>query len=182
MDSFEFNKVAGAALAAALLIFGGKTFAEIAFHEPAAAKPGYVLPITVAAAGGAAAVAGYNFKAIEDNLKKVSAANVEAGQAVFKKCAACHTVNSGGENKVGPNLWGIMGRKVGQHAGFAYSEALKGQGGEWTFGRFAGYLYDPRGAIPGNKMAFAGVQDTQDLTDLIAYMRTVADAPLPLPQ
>jgi cytochrome c len=182
MDSYEVNKIAGAALAAALLLFGGKTLLEIATHEKVAKEPGHRLAIVAAKATGPAAASAFNFKAIEDNLKKVSDANVEAGKDVFKKCAACHTPNKGGENKVGPNMWGIMGRKVGAHPGFAYSEALKNQGGEWTYGRFAGYIWDPRGAIPGNKMAFAGVQDTKDLTDLIAYMRTTADAPLPLPQ
>jgi cytochrome c len=181
MNAFEFNKIAGAALTAALLLFGGKTLAEIVWHEPAAAKPGHILPV-VAAKAGAAVAAGFSFKVIEDNLKKVSDANVAAGQDVFKKCAACHTAGQGGENKVGPNMYGIMGRKAGQHPGFAYSEAMKAHGGEWTYSRFAAYLYDPRGAIPGNKMAFAGIQDPQDLTDLIAYMRTLAPTPMALPQ
>jgi cytochrome c len=182
MNGFEFNKMAGAVLTAGLLIFGGKTLAEIAFHEPHAAKPGYVIPVKAAVAGaGAAAAAAFNPATIEANLKKAAAPNVEAGKDVFKKCAACHTPNKGGENKVGPNLYGLIGRKIAGHAGFAYSDALKGQAGEWSYAKLATYINDPRGAIPGNKMAFAGVQDTQDLTDLIAYMRTLADTPAPLP-
>jgi cytochrome c len=183
MNAFEFNKMAGAVLTAALLIFGGKTLAEIAFHEPQAAKAGYVIPVKAAAAGAGAvaAAAAFNPATIEANLKKAAAPNVEAGKDVFKKCAACHTPNKGGENKVGPNLYGVIGRKIASHAGFAYSDALKGQAGDWSYGKLASYIYDPRASIPGNKMAFAGVQDTQDLSDLIAYMRTLADAPAPLP-
>jgi cytochrome c len=183
MNSFEMNKIAGGALAAALLIFGSKTLAEIAWHEPKAAKAGHVLPVTAAAAGGAgAAASAFDFKAIEGDLKKVAASNVEAGKDVFKKCAACHTPNKGGENKVGPNLYGVMGRKLGAHAGFAYSDAVKAKGGDWTYETFAKYIWDPRGAIPGNKMAFAGIQDKQDMVDLMAYMRTLDDSPKPLPQ
>jgi cytochrome c len=182
MNSFELNKIAGGALAAALLIFGGKTLAEIAAHEPKAAKAGYVLPVAAATGGAAPAASAFNFKAIEDGLKKVAASNVEAGKDVFKKCAACHTVTKGGENKVGPALWGVMGRKLGSHAGFAYSDAVKAKGGDWGYQTFAQYIWDPKGAIPGNKMAFAGVQDTQDLVDLMAYMRTIADSPVALPQ
>jgi cytochrome c len=181
MDPLKYNKIFGGILSAALLVFGAKTFADIAAHEPKAAKPGLVLAVVEQKAGGAVAAA-YDFKAIEDDLKKVTAANVDAGRDVFKKCAACHSANKGGENRVGPNMWGIIGRKPGQHPGFAYSEALKSQGGDWTFGRFAAYIWDPKGFIPGNKMAFAGIQDKQDLVDLIAYTRTLDDSPKPLPQ
>lgn len=182
-DPLAANKVFGGILTAALLLFGAKTFADIAWHEPKAATPGYVLPVTATAAGGAAAAASaFDFKAIEAELKKVAASNVEAGKDVFKKCAACHTPNKGGDNRVGPNLWGVFGRKVGGHPGFAYSDATKAKGGEWTYETFAKFLYDPRGTIPGNKMAFAGIQDKQDLVDVMAYIRTLDDSPKPLPQ
>jgi cytochrome c len=182
-DPLAANKIFGGILSAALLLFGAKTFADIAWHEPKAAKPGHVLPVTVAAAGGGgAAASAFDFKAIEDGLKKVAASNVEAGKDVFKKCAACHTVNKGGDNRVGPNLWATIGRKVGAHPGFAYSDAVKAKGGDWTYQTFAQYIWDPRGAIPGNKMAFAGVQDNQDMVDLMAYMRTLDDTPKALPQ
>lgn len=183
MNSFEFNKIAGAALAGALFIFGAKTFMDVAVHEPKSAFPGYVLPVT-ASAGGAAGAASNAFdaKPIIEALKKAAAPNVEAGKDVFKKCAACHTVTNGGANGTGPNLWGIIGRGVGQHAGFGYSDAVKAKGGNWTWETFAAYIWDPRTNIPGNKMAFAGVKDNQDLADLMAYMRTLSDSPAPLPQ
>lgn len=181
MDAFQFNKIAGGVLTAALLIFGGRTLASMALKEPHAEKPGYVIPVKAAAATAGAAAAAFNPKTIVEGLKKAAAGNVEAGRDVFKKCAACHTPNKGGENKVGPNLYGIIGRKLGSHAGFAYSDAVKNKGGDWTYESAAAYLYNPKDSIPGNKMAFAGVQDTQDLVDVLAYLRTLDDSPKPLP-
>ena len=180
MDSFELNKIAGAVLTAALLIFGGKTVLEIAEggHKPA--KPGYVLPVTAAPAGGVA-VAGpvFSFAKVAELLPK---ANVGNGADVFKKCTACHTPEKAGANRVGPNLYGIVERDVAKHAGFAYSPAMTAKGGKWTWEGLAAYLNDPRGNIPGNKMAFAGVTDTTDLADVLAYLRTLADTPADLPK
>ena len=178
MNAFEFNKIAGAVLSALLLVFGLKTFAEIGFAEKIPAKPGYVLPVTVAAAGGSGAPAAFSFDAVKGLLAKASA---DAGEDGFKKCAACHTPVKGGENKVGPNLWNVIGRKLGTHGGFAYSDALKGKGGDWTWESLATYLNNPRGAIPGNKMAFAGIQDNQDLADMLVYLRKLGDSPAAMP-
>lgn len=178
MDSFELNKIAGAVLGAALLIFGGKTFAEIAWHEPKMAKPGYQLAVTTTSAGGAAAAAFDPSKVIA----AIGKANADAGQDLFKQCTACHTPNKGGENKVGPNLWGVINRKVAEVAGFNYSDALKAKGGTWTWETLAAYLHNPRVAVPGNKMAYAGLRDDNDLADMLAYLRKQADAPAALPQ
>jgi cytochrome c len=180
MDDLKWNKIAGGVLAASLLIFGGKTLAGISWKEPTAKEPGYKLAVAAAATGGAAAAA-FDPKAVIEGLKKAGAVNVEAGKDVFKKCAACHTPNKGGENKVGPNVYGVLGRKVAGHTGFAYSESLKTKGGDWTYESLARYLNNPRDAIPGNKMAFAGLPDAQDLVDVLAYLRTLADTPVSLP-
>ncbi len=182
MDSFMLNKIAGGVLSALLVIFGSKTMIEIAqsgHHGPV--KAGFTLPAPKegAAAGAAQAAAPvFSFDKVAAALPKAS---IENGQATFKKCAACHTPDKGGPNRVGPNLWGVVGSKAGSVAGFAYSEVIKAQS-EWTWQKLAAYLNDPRGAMPGNKMVFAGVQDPVELADLLGYLRTLSDSPVALPK
>jgi cytochrome c len=179
MDSFEINKVAGAVLAALLTIFGVKTVLEIGFKPHKLAKPAYEVAVTeTASAGGVAIVAAPKLPVAE--LLKVG--TVDNGKDVFKKCAACHTPEKGGATKVGPNIYGVVGREVAKSAGFGYSDALKAKGGAWTFDALRDYLYDPKGAIPGNKMVFGGVKDNADLGSVILYLQTLADAPVALPK
>ena len=177
-ESSQFNNVAMAVLSAALFALGGKTLINELSREHGHEKPGYVLAVAKATNGAAPAAAGFSFAKIAELLPKASA---DAGEDTFKKCAACHTNTKGGENKVGPNLWNVVGRPVGQAAGFAYSDAVKGKGGNWTWETLATYLHDPRGAIPGNKMAFAGLTDDNDLADILAYLRKLGDKPADLP-
>ncbi len=105
----------------------------------------------------------------------VSAQDAENGAEVFKRCRACHDVGEKAKNKVGPILNGIIGRKAGTIEGFNYSDANKKAGAEgwtWTDEKMLEYLLNPRAAMPGNKMAFAGIRDEQDRKDLIAYLKT----------
>lgn len=119
------------------------------------------------------------------NMGKIMATGIaEAGAKVFKKCAICHTVGKGEANKVGPNLWGIVGVKTAQKAGFKYSAAMekRGQDGiKWTYEELYRYLYSPKKYVPGTKMAFAGLKKDEDRANVIAYLRTLASSPLPLP-
>ncbi len=184
MDSWIINKVAGAVIAALLVAFGTGTLAEILVgHGDAAkkAKPGYALPMTAVAPSGAAgpAPAAFKFAEIAPMLKTASAEN---GQAAFAPCRACHTVDKGGKSLVGPNLYGVVGRDVASSASFPrYSAAFKGQKGPWTFEKLATFINNPRGAIPGNQMAFAGIKSNADLADLLVYLRSLSDTPAPLP-
>jgi cytochrome c len=180
MDAFEVNKTAGAVLSALLVMFAGHALLEIAHPLKKPEKPGWALPVTEApAAAPAAATAPFDVKQVLAALPKASADN---GHDIFKRCLQCHTADKGGPNRVGPNLWGIVGRARAARPGFAYSEAMKSHAGNWTFEELATYLHDPKADIPGNKMAFAGLKDNAELADLLAYLRTLADQPAPLPK
>lgn len=93
-----------------------------------------------------------------------------AGKTVFNVCKACHTIEAGGPNRVGPNLHGVVGRKAGTHDGFSYSAAMKDSGITWDEAKLNEYLKDPKATVPGNKMAFAGIKDDAKRADLIAYL------------
>ena len=178
MDAFEVNKGVGAVLSALLVIFASKTALDIGYREHKPEKPGWALPITEIAAQSKEPAAPFDATQVVALLPK---ANADGGQDSFKKCLSCHTPQKDGRNGTGPNLWGIVGRKLGSHAGFPYSEAMKNKGGEWSWESLAAYLHDPKGAIPGNKMAFPGIRDNAELADVLAYLRKLSDNPSPLP-
>lgn len=175
MDSFEQNKIAGWFLASAVLILGLSIFSGIVF-EQRPLKPGekYKVEGVVEEATAAAPVE----KPIAFFL---AAADPAKGEAQFKKCTSCHNVAKGGANGIGPNLWGVVGRDVGKHPGYAYSDAVAGHGGKWDWDAISHWLTNPKTYIAGNKMAFGGIGKPEDRADLIAYLNTQSDAPLPKP-
>jgi cytochrome c len=181
MDGFELNKIAGAVLAALLVMAGGNTLLQIFTGKHAPEKPGWALPVTVAKHTEAGPAPTFDVASVLSLLPK---ANADNGADIFKKCLACHTSDKSGKNLVGPNLYGLVGRKVASAAGFEarYSEAMKSHGGEWTFEQLAKYLHNPAQAVPNNKMVFAGIPDNTDLADLLAYLRKLSDNPAPLPK
>jgi cytochrome c len=181
MDGFELNKIAGGVLAALLVMAGGNTLLQIFAGKHAPEKPGWALPVTVAKPPDAPPEAAFDAASVLSLLPK---ANADNGGDIFKKCMACHTPDKGGKNLVGPNLYGLVGRKVASAPGFEarYSEAMKSHGGEWTWDQLAKYLHNPAQAVPGNKMVFAGIPDNTDLADLLSYIRKLSDNPAPLPK
>lgn len=114
----------------------------------------------------------------------LASADAERGKGTARVCASCHTFDQGGANRVGPNLWAVVGRDVGGKGGFAYSPAIAGHPGAWTYQELDRYLTSPARAIPGNKMAFNGVRNPKDRANLLAYLRTLgaARAPYPAPR
>lgn len=182
MDSFELNKIAGAVLGSVLALMIVSNVGDILVSPHKLEKPVYVVEgVEVeGAAGGAAAAAE---AAPEDPPIEtlLASASVENGQKQFAKCASCHTVDKGGAAKVGPNLYGVVGNKHGHAEGFAYSDAIKGIAGPWDYKALYEFIRNPKAYAPGTKMGFAGLKKPQDRADLIAYLRTQADTPVPLP-
>ena len=112
----------------------------------------------------------------------LASADPARGQALTKKiCIACHNFNEGGSNKVGPLLYGVVGRPQASYAGYTYSAALKGHHGDWTYGELNKWLYKPSAYAPGTKMAYAGIGNDQTRADVIDYLHTLSQKPLPLP-
>lgn len=184
MNSFEFNKIVGAVLATIFVLFGGSILAEGLFHSEAPETPGYEIVAAEADAGGAEGGAA---KAEEPSIAALlQTADAEAGAGQFKKCAACHTGEKGGANKVGPHLWDVVNRPIASVSDFAYSAGMTefSQGGSvnWDFEHLNGFLKNPKGYVSGTAMGFAGLKDPEARAELIAYLRTLADSPAPLPE
>lgn len=181
MDSFELNKIAGAVLGTLLFALGLNILAGIIFAPTKPAVPGYDLPAAeeTAAAAGAGAPAQAPAEPLPVLMAK---ADPKKGETAAKKCVACHDFTKGGPNKVGPNLYDIVGRAVASHAGFGYSAAMKAHGGDWTYEALDAFIHNPKKATPGTAMAFAGVNKPEERADILAYLRTLSDSPKPLPQ
>ncbi len=181
MDSFEFNKIAGAVLGTALVVFGLREMAGIIYHADAPEKPGIIIEVAEAATDAKAA-GEEQAEAAVPIATLLASANPENGPNAMKACKACHTWDKGGANKVGPNLWDIVGRNMGAVDGFKYSSTIKDKSADpWTYEALDAFLKKPKVYMPGTKMAYAGIKSDAKRADLIAYLRTLSDSPQPLP-
>lgn len=180
MDSFELNKMIGAFLAVVFVVFSVSLVSDTIFAAHAPETPGYAIEVPEQVAGdGAPADAGPSV------LSLVADADAGAGETVFRRCASCHTVDEGGANRVGPNLFDIVDRPVASKEGFSYSAAMREFGADgtvWDYQHLIDFLHDPRGYVPGTTMAFAGIRNPQEEANLIAYLRTLSNDPAPLPE
>jgi cytochrome c len=143
------------------------------------AKPGYEIAAPEHPAAGEHAGAPAAPQPIEALL---ASSAPERGESAAKVCLACHSFEKGGPNKQGPNLWGVVGRPKASEAGFNYSAAMKGKGGNWTFDELNKFLASPKGYVPGTAMTFAGLPRDSQRADVINYLHTLADKPVDLPK
>lgn len=181
MDSFELNKLIGALLAVIFVVFSVSIVSDSIFATHAPETPGYAIEVAEAETdvGGGVEETG---PSVTDLL---ASADVSAGESAFRKCVACHTVEEGGANKVGPNLWDVVNRPIASHEGFKYSAGMRdfSEDGSkvWDYEHLSGFLQAPRSYVAGTAMAFAGIKRVQEEADLIAYLRSMSNDPAPLP-
>ena len=177
MDSFEINKIITAVLLVVLLVFGVGKISDVIFEVKKPDVEGYKVEINV---GDATAVLATSESQVDINAF-LTMGDIEHGKKVFKKCAACHSINQGGKNKIGPKLWNVMFRPVGSISDYKYSKALSGYKKEWSWEEMNGFLIKPSKWIKGNKMGFAGLKKEKDRASVILFMNQNSDNPLPLP-
>lgn len=178
MDSFEWNKIFGGLLAGLVAVLGVSIVSDMMFARHLPEKPGYV----VAGVEEGPADAGPAADAEKPAAFYLASADVAKGEAVFKKCAACHNAAAGGANGTGPALYGVVGGPIAAKAGFGYSDALKGLAGQaWTWDNLWGWLKSPKAFAAGNKMSFAGISKPEDRAAVIAWLNSQSASPLPLP-
>ena len=178
MDSFEINKIVAAVLVVALLVIGIGKISDMVFHVEKPEKPGYVVEVEVKT----------SLVSTESQVEEkvdiaalMALGDVISGEKIFKKCAACHSINKGGKNNIGPALYNVVGREIGGVADYKYSKALVAYGKEWSFEELNGFLIKPAKWIKGTKMAYAGLRKESDRASVIKYLNQNSDNPLPLP-
>ena len=179
MDSFEINKIIAAILMVALLIIGIGKISDILFHVEKPKTPGYIVEVEEVVSSKSST------NEISEKMVDIAAlmalGDVASGEKIFKKCAACHSINKGGKNNIGPALYNVVGRQVGAVSDYKYSKALVGYGKAWTYEELNAYLIKPAKWIKGTKMAFAGLRKEKDRASVIKYLNQNSDSPLSLP-
>jgi len=179
MDSFELNKIIAAILMVALLVIGLGKIADSVFYVKKPKKPGYQVEVE----SQLTSVTSEAVKVVEkiDIAAIMALGDVTSGEKIFKKCAACHSINKGGKNKIGPALYNVVGRAVGGVDDYKYSKALASYGKEWTFEELNGFLLKPASYIKGTKMSYAGLRKEKDRASVIKYLNQKSDSPKLLP-
>jgi len=179
MDSFELNKVIAAVLMVVLLVIGLGKIADGVFHVKKPKNPGYQVKVenqlTASTSQATKVVQKIDIAAV------MALGDITSGEKIFKKCSACHSINKGGKNKIGPALYNVVGRSVGGVDNYKYSKALASYDKEWTFEELNGFLTKPSSYLKGTKMSYAGLRKEKDRASVIKYLNQNSDSPKLLP-
>lgn len=179
MSGIELNKIAASVLLAGLIAMVSGLVAEGLYSEGESEKRGFKVEVAAEQGSGSAPAAEQKPVDIAPFLAK---ADLKQGEQLLGRCASCHTFKKGEPNGVGPNQYGLVGRKMATEAGFNYSDAMKSKGGTWDFQSLSEFLTSPQKFVPGTRMAYAGMKKPEERAALIAYInQTFSDSPLPLP-
>ena len=179
MDSFEINKIIAAILMVALLVIGLEKFADSLFHVKMPKNPGYKVEVENQITSSVSQVAAVAEKI--DITAVMAQGDIESGEKIYKKGDACHSINKGGANKIGPALYNVVGRKVGGVDDYKYSKTLASYDKEWTFEELNGFLEKPSAYLKGTKMSYAGLRKEVDRASIIKYLNQSSDSPRILP-
>jgi len=174
------NKIIVSVLFALVLIFGINKITDVVFHVDKPEKSAYLIASTSVSETNSSTTSEAANTVSENILVLLASANISDGEKVFKKCAACHSIAKGGKNKIGPALWGILGRQAGSINDYKYSKAMAGHGKKWSFEEMNNFLIKPKDWIKGTKMSFAGLKKPEERAAVILYMNQSSDSPLPL--
>ncbi len=177
MNSFEINKIIAAVLVTVLLVLGIGKISDIIFTVKKPNVVGYKVEVKV----GDSTTTQASAESQVDISALLALGNIEHGKKIFRKCAACHSINKDGKNKIGPKLWGVTFRPVGTITDYKYSKALANYGNEWNWEQLNGFLIKPSTWIKGNKMGFAGLKNEKDRASVILYLNENSDNSKPLP-
>jgi len=177
-SSLEINKVLAAILTAGIVASGSGVISRIIYQVEVPEEQAYPIAVAEAEADAEAAPA----EEAPPIALRLASADASAGETSARACAACHTFEEGGANRIGPNLWGVVGRDIAAVDGFSYSDALASMEGGWDYESLDAFVANPREWAPGTKMSYAGLRDPQARSDLILYLRSLAADPAPLPE
>ncbi len=181
MDSFEINKIIASILLVALLIIGISKISNIIFKVNKLDSSAYKVELPD---DGAKQISKEKTMKAEDEVDisaLMALGDIGHGEKVFKKCSACHSIEAGGGNKIGPALYNVVGRKIAALEDYKYSKALVEYKKNWSFEELNGFLLKPQKWIKGTKMAYAGLRKEKDRASVILYLNKYSDNPLPLP-
>jgi len=176
MDSFEWNKILGAVLGTLLFVAALNILVDEFMKPEKATTSGMTVAVTETPTGKPAAETKVDWGTV------LSAADTAMGETIHQRCLQCHDFAKGGPNKIGPNLYGVVGNKHAHEPNYSYSSAMQAAAGTWGYDELNKFLTSPQAAIPGTKMTFAGLSKLQDRINLIAWLRTQGDTPLAIPE